>query len=125
MEVFDVIGGERQRYRSLGEGDPVPASFAGGKKARFKLALPVDCRGNLPDGTAFGDFVEFRRVLEKRTDMVGINVLLQLLEYATGSPIHFADRPEVELLVSRAREKNYGVRSIIHGIAQSELFQRK
>jgi hypothetical protein len=125
MEVFDVIGGERGRYRSLGEGEPVNWTIPGSKTPRFKLALEVDCRGRLPDGTPFTDFAEFRKILLQKQDAVARNLLVQLTEYATGSALHFADRPALDALLEQSRVRNYGFRSMIHLIAQSELFQQK
>ena len=36
-----------------------------------------------------------------------------------------ADQPQIETIVAKVREKNYGFRSLIHEIVQSELFQSK
>ena len=51
LESFDVIGGFRTRYRSIGAGDPAPRGsidpFIG---ISFKLGPPVDASGVLPDG---------------------------------------------------------------------------
>src|SRR5262249_22553739 len=56
LEAFDVIGGQRTRYRSLGAGDPAPRGnidpFIG---IGFRLGPPVDPSGVLPDGRAFKD----------------------------------------------------------------------
>ena len=50
LESFDVIGGLRTRYRSIGEGEPAPRGaidpFIG---ISFKLGPPVDASGMLPD----------------------------------------------------------------------------
>lgn len=125
MELFDVIGGERKRYRSLGAGEPVSFVFRGGKTPRFKQGLPVECQGQLPDGSPFTDFGEFRKLLLQKQELVARNVLAQLLEYATGAPVHFADRPALEALLQKSANSRHGFRSMIHLIAGSELFQQK
>lgn len=53
------------------------------------------------------------------------NLTVQLLVFATGTPIQFSDRPKVEALLDRAASKGYGVRSLIQLIIESELFRNK
>ncbi len=36
-----------------------------------------------------------------------------------------ADRREIETIVTRARDTNYGFRSLLHEVVQSALFQNK
>ena len=50
LESFDPIGGWRERFRSLGEGDKVDDEVFG-RKVRYKLGQPVDAAGAFPDGT--------------------------------------------------------------------------
>ena len=35
------------------------------------------------------------------------------------------DQPQIEAIVAKVREKNYGFRSLIHEIVASELFRTK
>jgi hypothetical protein len=53
------------------------------------------------------------------------NVVKQLMTYATGAPIGFSDRHEIEAILARTRPANFGIRSIVHEIVQSKLFQYK
>jgi Protein of unknown function (DUF1585) len=57
--------------------------------------------------------------------LIARNLVQQLLTYATGAPIGFSDRQEVEAILARTRASDYGVRSIVHEIVQSKLFQHK
>ncbi len=67
LEAFDVIGGHRARYRSLGTGDPAPRGtidpFIG---IGFKLGPKVDPSGVLPDGRTFAGFAEFQDAARRR-----------------------------------------------------------
>ena len=45
--------------------------------------------------------------------------------YATGAPVRFADREEIEKILDAARPGRYGVRSLVHEIVQSDLFRNK
>src|SRR5262249_44649863 len=62
LEHFDVMGGWRERYRSLEKGDPV-AVIANAEPVKYKLGLPVDAAGELPDGRRFAGIDEFRALL--------------------------------------------------------------
>ena len=53
------------------------------------------------------------------------NLMKQLTIYATGAPMGFSDRQEVEEMLARTSAEQYGVRSIVHEIVQSKLFQHK
>ena len=45
--------------------------------------------------------------------------------FATGAPVRFSDREEIEKILDAAKANHYGVRSIVHAIVQSELFRNK
>jgi hypothetical protein len=45
--------------------------------------------------------------------------------FATGAPVRFSDREEVEEILDAAMASGYGVRSIVHAIVQSDLFRNK
>jgi len=56
---------------------------------------------------------------------VARSLTAQLATYATAAPIGFIDRKRVEEILEKSRGSGYGVRSIVHGIIQSDLFQFK
>ena len=45
--------------------------------------------------------------------------------FATGAPVRFSDREEIERILDAAKASRYGVRSIVHAIVQSDLFRNK
>ncbi len=53
------------------------------------------------------------------------NVTQHLLVYATGAGIQFADRATVEKIVAQLTSDGGGLRTMVHEIVQSEIFQRK
>jgi hypothetical protein len=126
LESFDVMGGWRDRYRAMApDGKGLPGRGKNGQPFEFVFALPVDCTGELPDGRAFKDIREFKRLLLDREDQVARNLAEQLVIYATAAPVRFTDRPEIEKILSRAKPSGYGLRSLVHAIVQSELFLNK
>ena len=63
LENFDVIGGWRDRYRSLDQGDRVPWKFHGHDVWEYKLGKPVDASGEMPNGRSFKDIRDFKNLL--------------------------------------------------------------
>ncbi|QDU90813.1 hypothetical protein Pla175_42260 [Pirellulimonas nuda] len=126
LECFDIAGGWRDRYRALGnEGDPVAGYGKNGNRFVFTLAQPVDSSGTLRGGDSFTDVRELKALLTADERRLARNLLHRLIVYATGSPVSFADRAEVESVLDDAAERGFGVRSLIHGLVQSPLFGRK
>ena len=125
LENFDVMGGWRDRYRSEAEGELAQGIAKSGQKFAFHYALPVDASGELPDGRKFRDVRELKQLLVANEKQLARNLARQLAVYATGAPIHFADREPIEQILERASSSHYGVRSLIHELVQSELFRNK
>ena len=125
LENFDVMGGWRERYRSEAEGELAQGIAKSGQKFTFHYALPVDASGVLPDGRQFQDIRELKQVLLTDERQLARNLARQLAVYATGAPIHFADREQIEHILERANSTDYGVRSLIVELVQSDLFVNK
>ena len=56
---------------------------------------------------------------------VARNLARQLVVFATGAPVRFTDRAELEQILQRASARQYGVRTLVEEIVRSELFQTK
>lgn len=125
LENFDVMGGWRTCYRAEGEGEPAKGIGKGGQKFAFHYAQPVDASAELPDGRKFNDVRELKQLLLADEHLLARNLAQQLTIYATGAPIRFSDRAEIEGVLERASSSHYGVRSLVHEIVQSKLFLDK
>jgi hypothetical protein len=125
LENFDVMGGWRERYRAEGGGTPEKGIGKSGQKFAFHNALPVDAAGELPDGRKFRDIREFKQHLLGDEKQLARNLARQLTVYATGAPVSFADRAQVERILARSEASHYGVRTLIHELVQSDLFRNK
>ena len=64
LECFNPIGGWRERFRSLGEGQLVDIRVRG-RGVRYRIGPPVDSSGEFADGRSFSGFREFRGVSER------------------------------------------------------------
>lgn len=126
LEAFDVIGGFRTRYRSIGDGDAAPRGaidpFIG---ISFKLGPPVDASGVLPDERAFKDVTDFQTLIAADSDRLLRNLAQQLTIYATGRDISFSDRDQIATIVANTQKNGGGVRTLIHELIQSRLFQTR
>ncbi len=122
LESFDVIGGWRDHYRASGNGKPVTID---GRKMPYLHGKPVDPADVLPDGRAFKDIDELKQLLLADKDGLARALTKRLVTYATGAPADSVDQPAVETIVAKARVKDYGFRTLIHEVVQSELFRNK
>ena len=126
LESFDVIGGYRDRYRSLTTGDKQATfQFASGWDPRVRLNQSVDPSGQLASGESFQNLVDFQSLVLKKPEALATNMISQLLMYATGSEPHYSDRREINHILFQTKESNYGIRSLIDAIVQSRLFLMK
>ncbi|OYW27152.1 MAG: hypothetical protein B7Z47_06935, partial [Chthoniobacter sp. 12-60-6] len=124
LESFDVIGGYRERYRSIGEGDPAQrGSIDPFIPLSFRLGPSVDSSGELPDGRQFGDIVEFQSLLAADSQHLLTNLARQLCIYGTGRSLAFRDRRQLAEIVSETQSRGGGLRTLIHQLVDSELFQ--
>ncbi|HEY0076927.1 MAG TPA: DUF1592 domain-containing protein [Abditibacteriaceae bacterium] len=129
LESFDVMGGFRQNYRAVGNGEGKFQKIEGygrnGDVFRIFTGPPVDSSGQLWDGRPFKDVRELKALLCTDERKLARNVTKQLTIYGTGAPVRFVDRPKLEAILNRAQNKGYGVRTLLHEIVQSELFVKK
>lgn len=126
LENFDVIGGWRENYRTLGDGPRPefgqdPHTFAW---IRYRIGPAVDATGVTEDGRAFNDIREFKEMLVKDESRISNAVTSRLATYALGRQLTFADRDEIEAIVKRVSDRGLGMRTLIHEIVQSELFRK-
>ncbi|MCA9220052.1 MAG: DUF1592 domain-containing protein, partial [Planctomycetales bacterium] len=123
LEAFDVIGGFRNRYRSIGEGDAAPrGSIDPFIPIGFKLGPAVDASGELPDGREFTDVREYQTLVAKDATKLLRNLARQWAVYSTGRAVRFADRPRIEQVVQRTLSQGGGVRTLLHELVGSPLF---
>ena len=106
LEEFDPIGRFRTRYVGTG--------------------LPVDATGVTPSGQNFDGIYDYRQILvDENLDEVGRNLITQLLVFGRGARIDNSDRNEVTRILDATRGSGFGFRSVIHAVADSQLFRRR
>ena len=85
----------------------------------------VDASGELPDGRAFADAAEFKRLLLDDRDRFAHAFVEHLCTYGLRRVMTVDDRDEIEKIVERAREKGHKLKDIIRAVASSDLMQKR
>ena len=125
LESFDVIGGYRKRFRNKEQGDTPNKKLFGRNVWEYKLGLPVDSSGKLPDGKTFRDIHQYKKLLAGKKEQIARNLISQLVIFSTGANIQFSDRKEIDKIVEKCRASDFGMRTMIHEVIQSDLFLNK
>jgi hypothetical protein len=122
LESFDVIGGWREYYRTSGNGKAV---IVDGRRMPYLQGKKVDPSDEMPDGQRFRDVDEFKQLLLKEREQIARALTTRLVTYATGATVQTSDRPEIDAIVGKIREKDHGLRTLVHEVVASKLFQNK
>ena len=128
LERFNPIGGWRDWYRSTGSGDRVEGVFVDSPinriRVQYRKGLPVDASGITPDGQVFDDFVQFKQWLAADRERMAHNLAEKLLAFGLGRATGFSDRPTLQKIVRITAKSDYGFRTLIHEVVQSDAFLR-
>lgn len=130
LENFDVIGGWRTQYRVVAERKnwvnnrtgPLAKYLAAWQ---YGMGAEVESGDTLADGRTFSDITEFKKMLLDRPEQIARCVTEKLMIYATGHPISFSDHSEIDRIVTEAKSSDYGLRTLVHAVVASHLFQTK
>lgn len=125
LETFDPIGNYREFYRVTARTPAGQIALPYGSGRPVYRGPDVEQGGVTYDGKPFANIADYKRLLLDDKDQLARSLARKLVVYGTGADIQFADREEIERIVARTREKQYGLRSLIHEITQSRLFLEK
>jgi hypothetical protein len=85
----------------------------------------ADASGVLPDGRAFRDAVEFRRLLLEDRERFTRGFVEHLCTYALRRVLTVDDRADIQTIVDAAIAGQYGVRDIVRAVVLSDLFRKR
>ena len=122
LENFDILGGWRTRYRGLEEGERVTGIDRAGHNFSYTLAAPVESAGKLLDGRTFQDVNDLKTLLAADPRQLARNMLQQFTIYATGTPVRYSDRREIEAILDACAPDGYRVRDLLLALVESRLF---
>ncbi|MDA0589088.1 MAG: DUF1592 domain-containing protein [Planctomycetota bacterium] len=122
LENFDILGGWRTRYRSVEAGERITGIDRAGHDFTYALSDAVNASGRLLDGRRFRDIHELKAILADDPRQLARNLLHQFTLYATGTPVRFADRAEIESILDACASDDYRIRDLVHSLVQSRVF---
>lgn len=122
LENFDVAGRWRTRYRGIAEGERVSGIDHTGHDFAFTIAAAVDPSGKLVDGRTFRDVRELKAIFASDPRRLARNLLHQFTVYATGTPVRFSDRAEIEKILNACAREGYRTRDLLNALVQSRIF---
>jgi hypothetical protein len=122
MENFDVMGAWRDRYRGMERGEKITGIDPAGHPYTYFVGQPVDASSKLPTGETFHDIHELKRLLAAHPRQLAKNLLEHLVLHATGTPVGFADRAEVDSLLDACAANGFRVQDLVHALVQSRIF---
>lgn len=122
LENFDVMGAWRDRYRGMEKGEQITGFDPAGHPYTYFVGAAVDASGQLPGGQTFRDIHDVKRLLATNPRQLAKNLLHHLILHATGTPVGFADRAEVESMLDTCAAGGFRVRDLVHALVQSRIF---
>ncbi len=122
LENFDVLGAWRTQYRGLENGERITGIDQTGHDFSYTLATAVDASGKLIDGRGFKDIHGLKEILAANPRQLARNLLHQFTIYATGVPVRFGDRAEIETMLDACAKDGYRVRDLLLALTQSKIF---
>jgi hypothetical protein len=122
LENFDVMGRWRTHYRGTAEGDRITGIDHTGHDFAYTVAGAVDASGTLADGRRFRDVRDLKAIFAANPRQLARNLLHQLTVYATGTPVRFSDRAEIEKMLDSCAAGGYRTRDLVHALVRSRVF---
>lgn len=124
LENFDVMGAWRDHYRNTITGDEKITGYdPAGHPFTYFIRKEVEPGGRLLSGETFADFHELKIILAKDTRQLARNLLHQFTLYATGTPVRFSERAEIERILDQCQLNNYRVGDLLRTFCASSIMR--
>jgi hypothetical protein len=85
----------------------------------------VNPAGVMPDGRAFKDANEFKRLLLEDRDKVARAFIEHLCTYGLRRAIAFDDQDDLKAIQAEAKKNDYRIKDIVRAVAMSELVKKR
>lgn len=126
LENYDVIGGWRENYRSLGKDFPKPTNLPTYlKNVQWRVGPAVDAAGITADGKPFQNLADYKQIILSRPERFTRTLAEKLAIYGTGRGMGFSDRAELNRIATAVATKGNGFRDLVHEVVQSSIFKNK
>ena len=81
--------------------------------------------GKMPDGRAFADATEFKRLLLEDRDKVARAFIEHLCTYALRRVLTFDDQEDLSAIQTEAKKNGYRVKDTVRAVALSNLMRKR
>ncbi len=122
LENFDIMGAWRDRYRGLERGEKITGIDRAGHPFAYRIGPEVDSSGVLPTGESFADIHQLKTLLAARPRPLARNLLHQFILYATGVPVRFSERGEIEEMLDACEADGYRSGDLLRAVITSPIF---
>ncbi|MEI6712105.1 MAG: DUF1592 domain-containing protein [Verrucomicrobiota bacterium] len=122
LENFDVLGGWRTRYRELGGSDRVKGIDRAGHNFEYALGTAIDAAGTLATGESFHNIHDLKTILLNNPRQLASNLVNQFVIYATGAPIRYSERSELETILDSCKTNGYLCGDLMLAFIKSRIF---
>jgi hypothetical protein len=85
----------------------------------------VNPAGEMPDGRAFKDANEFKRLLLEDRDTVARAFIEHLCTYGLRRVLSFDDEDDINAIAAEARKSEYRIKDIVRAVAMSNLMRKR
>ena len=123
LENFDVMGAWRDRYRTQSVGEKITGYDPAGHPFTYHVGKEVESDGKLLTNESFADIHELKAILAKRPRQLARNLLHQFTLYATGTPVRFSERAEIEQVLDHCQPAGYRVGDLLRAFCASQIMR--
>ena len=116
LESFDYLAKHRDELKILQKS---------GRKLKVVKTAELIEDGYLNDRSSFNDLKSFKQALLAEKDQLARSIFENMLSYGIGRKIEFVDKPEIDMILSRLKRKNYPMKSMIAEVINSKIFRTK
>jgi hypothetical protein len=85
----------------------------------------INASGEMPDGRAFKDAIEFKQRLLEEREKLARAFIEHLSTYALRRVLAFDDQDDLNAIQAEANKTNYRIRDIVCAVAMSELLKKR
>ena len=85
----------------------------------------IDSSGLMPDGRAFKDATEFKRLLLEDRDKVARAFIEHLCTYALRRALAFDDQDDLKAIQAEAKKSDYRIKDIVRAVTLSDLIRKR
>lgn len=107
------------------QGAPVALKTPDGTGVRRKSDPAVDASGETAQGEPFADIAALQKLVLAQPEIIAPPFVSQMLTYETDAEPSYAKLREVERILAETKAANFGIRSLIHAMAESRSFLSK